>query len=186
MSGATVFTVGHGARPLEELLEVLREADVRVLVDVRRFPGSRRHPHFAREALERSLPEAGVAYEWRGDVFGGRRRALPKEQSRHPIWRVDAFRAYAEHMDTPPFREALSTLEERATAGERLAVMCSETLWWRCHRRLIADALVAHGHEVVHLLTPGKRQVHALHGEAHVDDEGRPVYDGAQGTLPGV
>lgn len=186
MSEATLFTVGHGARPLEELLETLGEADVRVLVDVRRFPGSRRHPHFAREALERSLPRAGIAYEWQGDILGGRRKALPLERSRHPAWRVDAFRAYAEHMDTPPFRAALERLEERARAGERLAVMCSETLWWRCHRRLIADALVAQGFEVIHLLTPGKRQEHELHGEAHVDEQGRPVYDGGQRSLPGV
>lgn len=186
MSGATVFTVGHGARPLEELIETLREADVQVLVDVRRFPGSRRHPHFARDALRETLPAAGVEYEWRGDVFGGRRRALPKERSRHPAWRVEAFRAYAEHMDTPEFQSALAELEERADAGERVAVMCAETLWWRCHRRLIADALVVHGYDVVHLMAPGKQQQHKLHEDAHADEVGRPVYDGGQTSLPGL
>lgn len=180
----TVFTVGHGARPLDELIATLKGADARVLIDVRRFPGSRRHPQFARDSLERALPAAGIAYEWRGEVFGGRRRPSAKERSRHPAWRVDAFRAYAEHMDTPELRQALKDLEERVRAGERVAVMCSETLWWRCHRRLLGDALLVHGFEVLHLLGPSKSQLHKLHEDARVED-GWPVYDGGQPSLPG-
>lgn len=184
MTEGTVFTVGHGTRPLEELVSTLREADVQRLVDVRRFPGSRRHPWFSRASLEEALPNGGIAYAWRGDTLGGRRRAAPKSASRHPAWRVDAFRAYAEHMDTEEFQRALADLEGSARRGARLAVLCSETLWWRCHRRLIADALVLHGFDVVHLLGPGKRQPHKLHDDVRRDDEGRPVYDGGQSPLP--
>ena len=172
-----VFTVGHGARPLEELVETLRSAGVTRLVDVRRYPGSRRHPQFGRAALESSLPAAGVNYVWRGDVLGGRRASPPGHRSRHPAWRVDAFRAYADYMDTPAFRAALSALEDEARRGPPTAVMCAETLWWRCHRRLIADALTVDGFEVVHLLGPGKSQPHRLHPALRVDEQHRPVYD---------
>lgn len=151
-----LLTVGHGARTAEQLAAVLVDGGVALLVDVRRFPGSRRHPHFGREALARSLP---VAYEWWGEELGGRRP--PAAESRHPEWRNDAFRAYADWMDTPVFQEALDRLLARA--GEAAtAVMCSETLWWRCHRRLIAEAACARGVEVVHLLDVGQSQPHPL------------------------
>lgn len=171
---ATLFTVGHGTRSTDDLLALLREADVRLLIDVRRHPGSRRHPHLARAALERDLPAAGVDYAWRGDVLGGR-RAAPGRPTRHPGWRVASFRHYADWMDGPEFRAAFERLEADA-ATTPLAVMCAETLWWRCHRRLIADALVARGHRVVHLLGPGKAQEHRLTPAARVE-RGRPVYD---------
>jgi uncharacterized protein (DUF488 family) len=171
----TVFTVGHGTRSVEELAAILRAAGVGRLVDVRRFPGSRRHPHLAREALVASLPPLGIEYAWRGDVLGGRRRAIAA--SRHPAWRVEAFRAYADYMDTPAFRAALGELEADAQRSPPMAVMCAETLWWRCHRRLIADALTVDGHEVIHLLSEKARAPHELSKHLRVDDEGRPVYD---------
>lgn len=154
VSGMPLFTVGHGNRTTDELVAVLADGGVARLVDVRRFPGSRRHPHLARGRLVEDLP---LAYEWWGEALGGRRK--PVAETRHPEWRNDAFRAYADWMDTPVFLEALDRLLETATATPT-AVMCSETLWWRCHRRLIADAALARGVEVVHLLAVGKSQPH--------------------------
>lgn len=170
---STVFTIGHGSRSIEELVAVLKDADVEVLVDVRRFPGSRRHPQFGRDALERTMPEAGISYEWKGDAFGGRRKPLP--DSPNVAWRVDAFRAYADHMASDEFQEALHELEQCADAT-RQAVMCAETVWWRCHRRLIADALVADGFEVVHLGL-GRDAKHELNEAARRTDDGVLVYD---------
>lgn len=169
----TLYTVGHGTRTIEELGEVLKEADVEMLIDVRRYPGSRRHPHFAREALEESVPGGGILYEWRGQALGGRREARP--DSPNVAWRVAAFRGYADHLGTETFRAALGELEERA-ATCRQAVMCAETLWWRCHRRLIADSLVADGYEVIHLGI-GRAQRHNLHEAARRTEEGVLVYD---------
>lgn len=179
--GGTVYTVGHGTRSLEELAEVLKAAQVQVLVDVRRFPGSRRHPHFARDRMEASLPEMGLAYEWLGQELGGRRK--PAQDSPNTAWRNDAFRGYADHMHSEEFRSALRALEERATVTSQ-AVMCAETLWWRCHRRLIADALVADALKVVHLGL-GRDAPHQLHPAARMEN-GRIIYDvGATPPLPG-
>jgi len=172
-----VFTLGHGTRSFEELIELLGEAHVGLVADVRRFPASRRHPHFTREALELSLPEAGLAYRWYGEGLGGRRKRRKGEPSRHPVWRNDVFQAYADYMDTPDFRRELSELENAARRGPAFAIMCAETLWWRCHRRLIADALTIDGFEVVHLIAPGARQEHKLHEGLRLDTNGHPVYD---------
>ena len=173
----TIHTIGHGTRSTAELVEVLHEAGVELLVDVRRYPGSRRSPHLAREALERDLPERGVAYEWWGEELGGRRSPVRGRRTRHPAWRNEAFQGYADYMDTAEFTSALERLLEHATGGVPLAVMCAETLWWRCHRRLIADALVLRGIEVVHLLGPGRSEPHLPHPGLRQDDQGRPVYD---------
>lgn len=180
-----VFTVGHGTRTTEELAAILHGADATRLVDVRRFPGSRRHPHFAREALEESLPALGIEYDWRGEELGGRRSRKLDGASRHPAWRNDAFGAYADYMDTDEFRSALERLEEEVRAGTRLAVMCAETVWWRCHRRLIADALLMHGFDVVHLVGPDGASPHPPNEWARRGDDGYPIYDvGVTGELP--
>jgi len=171
----TLYTVGHGTRPIDELVEVLRAAGVTRVVDVRRFPGSRRNPQFSRESLDRSLPEAGIAYEWDGDTLGGRRHGAA--HTRHPALHNAGFRAYADHMDTDEFRDALDVLLE-AAARERTAVMCAETLWWRCHRRLIADAAVLRDADVCHL-GAGEPQPHVRTQGMRADESGRPVYDGA-------
>ncbi len=176
----TIFTVGHGARSLQEFLAVLSEAGVDLLVDVRRYPGSRRHPHFAREALARSLPQQGIAYEWWGDAMGGRRKAEEGSLERHGAWENEAFRAYASHMDGEEFQKALQRLIE-ASSRRHLAVMCAEALWWRCHRRLIADALVARGRQVLHLGL-GEPQLHALTKIGRVDENGLLAYDGKGGA----
>lgn len=169
----TLYTVGHGTRSTDELIGILRDAGVEFLVDVRRYPGSRRHPHFAREALEQSLPAAGIAYEWRGRALGGRRDPAP--DSPNVAWRVAAFRGYADHLAAQEFRAAQGELEERAARSSQ-AVMCAETLWWRCHRRLIADALVADGYDVIHLGL-GRDEQHKLHEAARQTERGVLVYD---------
>ena len=183
MAAATsvVLTVGHGARSIEELTAVLRDAGVRVLIDIRRFPGSRRHPQFARESLAVTLPVAGIQYEWQGEELGGRRSG--HAPTRHTALRNAAFGGYADHMDTPSFRRALDTLVARAHAGERLAVVCAETLWWRCHRSLVADALACRGVEVVHLLGVGRREPHRRRPTMRCGEDGWPVYD-VPDTLP--
>ena len=171
-----LYTVGHGRRSTEDLAAVLADAGVSRLVDVRRFPGSRRNPHLSRDHLEADLPARGIAYEW-VEALGGRRSRVTA--SRHPAWRNDAFAGYADHMDSPEFRAALDDLLTRLP----LAVMCAETLWWRCHRRLVADAATLAGVEVVHLLDVGRSEPHRLHPAVRPDEEGRPVYDGGQATL---
>lgn len=170
---AALGTIGHGTRSLEEFLQTLGGAGIRRVIDVRRFPGSRRHPHFSRTALERSLHEAGLAYEWSGEELGGRRH--PVENSRHRAWRNASFRAYADHMDTPQFRAAMDKLLAEATTV-KISVMCAETLWWRCHRRLIADAAVLRGTQVIHLLSPTSSQEHVVTPQARVSEDGWPVY----------
>lgn len=177
-----VWTVGHGTRPLEELVGLLRWAGIRRLWDVRTAPGSRRHPWFAREPLAAALERAGISYAWRGEELGGFRR--PRPGSRHLALEHRAFQGYADHMDTPAFRRALAELIEEARA-EPTAVMCAETLWWRCHRRMISDALTAAGCEVRHLVRVGEVERHRMHPAARLDEDGRLVYDaGAQPALP--
>lgn len=149
-----VWTVGHGARPIEELLDVLAGAGVRTLVDVRRFPGSRRHPWFGREALAASVREAGISYRHAPDL-GGRRAGVPGEE-RFECLRVAAFRSYAAWMGTEEWGRAL----DEVLGAPAPCLLCSETLWWRCHRRLIAEALHARGHEVLHLMRPGEARPH--------------------------
>jgi uncharacterized protein (DUF488 family) len=157
-----VHTIGHGTRPLEELVETLGRAAVETLVDVRRFPGSRRNPQFNQGPLAQALEEAGIAY--RHEVaLGGRLRGEPGEE-RFPCLRVPAFRSYAARMGTPEWQQALAG----ALALPRPCFMCAETAWWRCHRRLIAELLVARGHEVVHLMGPHELQPHRLADESDV------------------
>jgi uncharacterized protein (DUF488 family) len=161
---------------------VLRHASVTAIVDIRRFPGSRRHPQFGREALASALGEAGIGYEWQGEPLGGRRSR--RSGSRHTALHAAAFQGYADHMDTAQFRSAIDELVTRA-ARERLAVMCAETLWWHCHRMLVADALTLRGCEVVHLIGAGERQPHRLHATLRRGEDGWPVYD-VPDTLPGL
>jgi uncharacterized protein (DUF488 family) len=149
-----VFTVGHGTRPIEELLELLGEAAVWTLVDVRRFPRSRRHPQFDQSALAAAVESAGIAYRHAVEL-GGRRSGETGEE-RFGCIRVAAFRSYAARMGTPEWQGALAA----ALAEPEPCFLCAETLWWRCHRRLIAELLDARGHEVVHLLRPGRSERH--------------------------
>ena len=131
---------------------------------MRRFPGSRRHPHFAREQLDPYLRARGIAYHWMPDL-GGRRR--PRKDSRNTGWRVDAFRGYADYMGTTEFRQAFRALLSLARS-RRTAIMCAEALWWQCHRRLLSDALLALGVAVLHIQTAEKAPPHALVPPAHL------------------
>jgi uncharacterized protein (DUF488 family) len=159
-----VFTIGHGTRPAEELVECLRAANVATLVDVRRFPSSRRNPQFHRDALGARLAESGIEYR-HAEELGGRRTGEPGEE-RFRCIEKPAFRSYAARMGTEAWQEALAA----ALAEPRPCFMCAETLWWRCHRRLVAELLVARGHEVVHLIRPHEAQPHRLMEDAEVRD----------------
>jgi len=163
-----VFTVGHGARTIEELLECLVGAGVRTLVDVRRFPGSRRHPQFGQAPLAEAVEAQGIAYRHAVEL-GGRRSGEPGEE-RFSCIRVAAFRSYAARMRQTEWQEALAG----ALDAPAPSFLCAETLWWRCHRRLIAELLHSRGHEVVHLLRPG-------HAEPHRPWE--PVAESRDGVL---
>jgi uncharacterized protein (DUF488 family) len=150
---ARLLTVGHGTLGSVAFATLLLEADVSTVVDVRRHPGSRRNPHFRRAELEQWLPDHGIAYRWE-ERLGGRRRVTP--ETPHRGLRDASFRAYADHLETEAFRTAID--EVLATIdGHQTAVMCSEAVWWRCHRRLIADhvALLT-GTEVGHLMHDGR------------------------------
>jgi uncharacterized protein (DUF488 family) len=155
-----VFTIGHGVRPQEELVETLREAGVETLVDVRRFPGSRRNPQFNQGALRGALDETGIGYRHAVEL-GGRRSGEPGEDEFACI-RIAAFRSYATRMGTSEWQDALAA----EMAEPSPCFMCAETAWQRCHRRLIAELLVARGEDVVHLLGPGRREPHRLYDES--------------------
>jgi uncharacterized protein (DUF488 family) len=174
MTSRHLLTVGHGTAGRPELAELLQGVDLSRLVDVRRFPGSRAHPHVAAVALAEWLPASGIAY--RGEQrLGGRRDSPP--DSPDTWWQVTAFRGYAAHMRTPEFRDAIDDLLADADAG-RTAVMCSESLWWRCHRRLIADFLtVARGVTVHHLDHRGKLTEHRVAEGARLQSPDALVYD---------
>jgi uncharacterized protein (DUF488 family) len=176
-----LFTVGHSTHLAERFLGLLRRHGIEVLADVRRFPVSRRHPQFGAAALEASLRAAGVAYVTLGEELGGRRRPVPG--SPNDGWRVAGFRAYADHMTSLQFREGVARLE--ALAGERAtAVMCAEGDWRRCHRRLLADALLARGWEVLHVLRDAGLERHRL-TEFALLDGGGVTYPAPQQELGG-
>jgi uncharacterized protein (DUF488 family) len=155
---STVWTIGHSTRPIEEFLAVLDAYDIELVADVRRFPGSRRLPQYAAPALEAALATRGIAYHW-FPALGGRRR--PDPASPNVAWRHPAFRAYADHVATEEFAEGIFDLLLVAR-GLRTVVMCAEVLWWRCHRRLIADVLTSLGIRVVHVRDERTTEVHRL------------------------
>jgi uncharacterized protein (DUF488 family) len=174
----TVRTFGHGTASQEEITGLLRGAGVELVVDVRTAPGSRRNPHVARASLESWLPESGIGYRWDKRLGGFRR---PPPDSPDVFWREEMFRGYAAHMRTPEFTTAIDAL--LAFAGEQ-TVMCSESVWWRCHRRMIADFLVlTRGVRVEHLMHDGRLTHHEPPPGARLRDDGLIVYDGGQETL---
>jgi len=170
-----LLTVGHGRLDEAALGSLLRTASVELLVDVRRFPGSRANPAVGRDALAHWLPEAGVDYRWE-ERLGGR-RSRPRDDDEDPWWQVEAFRAYAAHTRTDDFGKAMGRLLEEVS-GRRVAVMCSESVWWRCHRRIIADvAVVGHGLEVRHLMHDGRLTEHRPAEGARLRSDGLVVWD---------
>ena len=160
----TVWTIGHSTRTLDDFVAVLAAYDIELVADVRRFPGSRRLPQFAAPALEESLAAHGIAYHW-FPALGGRRRPAP--DSPNVAWRHPAFRAYADHVATEEFAEGLFELLMLAH-GLRTVVMCAEVLWWRCHRRLIADVLTSLDVPVVHIRDASHAEPHRLTAPARL------------------
>lgn len=156
--------MGHSNRPLEAFLALLEENRIESLCDVRRFPGSRRYPHFSREALAASLAKEKIGYLHLPNL-GGRRPADPN--SPNTAWRHKAFRGYADYMATPAFAEGIAALTGEA-ARKRTVILCAEALWWQCHRALIADFLKTAGWEVIHILGPGKTQIHPFTSAARM------------------
>ncbi len=176
---ATLLTVGHGTLAQQGLLSLLQRAGVRRVVDVRTAPGSRRHPHVNRARLSDWLPAAGITYRWERDLGGWRR---PRPDSPNLALHNSGFRGYADHMASAAFWAALDRLLQEATAAST-ATMCSESLWWRCHRRLLADAAVlARSVTVVHLGHDGRLSPHAVTEGARLSPDGLVVYDGLFGT----
>jgi uncharacterized protein (DUF488 family) len=177
-----VFTVGHSTHSFDGLVALLARHGVKRLVDVRRWPRSRRHPQFNHESLAAALPERGIDYR-HVRALGGRRR--PQVDSPNGGWELEAFRGYADYALTGEFAAGLAEL--CALAAERpTAVMCAEALWWRCHRRLVADRLTALGWSVCHIAADGGVAEHELPTFAVVDADGSVHYPPAQGALPGI
>ena len=164
-----VWTIGHSTHTLAEFLDLLHAYGIETVADVRRFPGSRRQPQFGGQALGESLEADGMAYHWFPGL-GGRRRVdlIDPEGS---AWRHVSFRAYAQHVRSEEFAEGLASLMHVAKAT-RTAIMCSELLWWRCHRRLIADVMVLCGWEATHILSRKESSTHQLALPAHVSARG--------------
>jgi len=174
-----LITFGHGTASEERILELLGGAGVRSLVDIRTAPGSRRNPHVARRELERWLPGHGIRYRWDKRLGGFRR---PPPDSPDVAWRERMFRGYAAHMRTEEFSDGIDDLLAEGDGG--VAVMCSESVWWRCHRRLVADFLVlVRDVPVAHLMHDGRLTEHEPFAAARVRDDGLLVYDGGQSTL---
>jgi uncharacterized protein (DUF488 family) len=171
---ATLYTIGHSTRTLDELIAALRSHQIQTLVDIRAFPMSRRLPQFNREALEKTLPAAGIDYVWMKALGGYRKKAL--EESPNIALRNDSFRNYADYMLSPEFEKAAAELVGLAE-NSRTAYMCAERMYFQCHRMLVSDWLVAHGHEVLHINGPEPVKRHELMAEARLLD-GKLIYRG--------
>jgi uncharacterized protein (DUF488 family) len=163
-----IWTIGHSTRTIEEFLALLAEQRIEAVADVRRFPGSRRMPWFNSDAFANELKRHGIGYHHLVGL-GGRRKPAP--DSKNTVWRVDAFRAYADFLETPEFEAELGALLGIA-AEHRTAIMCAEAVWWRCHRSILSDALKARGHTVLHILSPGKTEEHPYTPPARIVDGG--------------
>jgi uncharacterized protein (DUF488 family) len=175
-----LLTYGHGVDSAERTAAILDGAGVASLVDIRTAPGSRRNPQFARAAMEQWLPEAGIAYRWEKRLGGFRK---PSADNPDVAWREDMFRGYAEYMRTLDFLDAIDAVLAEAESGQ-VIVMCSESLWWRCHRRLLADFVaVARGTEVRHLMHDGRIEAHRPSPGLRLREDGLLVYDGSQSAL---
>ena len=171
---ATLYTIGHSTRTFDELVSALKAHGIETLVDIRAFPMSRRLPHFNRESIERSLPEQGIRYVWM-KALGGYRKATRKD-SPHTALRNASFRNYADYTLTPEFEHAMAELLQIAKIL-RTAYMCAERVYFRCHRMIVSDWLVAHGHEVLHIDAEGPTRPHKLFAEARLID-GQVIYRG--------
>ena len=172
------FTIGHSDRRLDEFLGLLREARVELVADVRKIPRSRANPQFNVDALPDALVACDIRYEHMAALGGlrGRSKAVPPDTN--AFWTNESFHAYADYALTPPFRAGLARLRD-AGHGRRCAIMCAEAVWWRCHRRIVADYLLAAGETVFHILRPGDPEPARLTPEAVVRSDGTIVYPAA-------
>jgi uncharacterized protein (DUF488 family) len=171
---ATLYTIGHSTRSIDDLIAALHAHQIETLVDIRAFPMSLRLPQFNRDSLEHSLPATGIRYVWMKSLGGYRKKIL--DDSRHIALRNDSFRNYADYMLTPEFERARAELIALAEA-DRTVYMCAERVYFHCHRMLVSDSLVAHGHEVLHIDGTGPVKTHHLTTEARIID-GQLIYRG--------
>ena len=168
-----IWTIGHSTREIGVFVSLLEENGIKLLIDVRSFPGSKRYPQFNKEALAESLRTAGIGYEHFPEL-GGKRK--PKPESRNTAWRNASFRGYADHMETEQFHKGIERLLALAVEAGPTAIVCAEAVWWRCHRSLISDYLKSRGIEVMHILDANKTQPHPYTSAAHIVD-GELSYD---------
>jgi uncharacterized protein (DUF488 family) len=162
-----IWTIGHSTREIEEFIAALEAHGIKLLVDVRSLPGSKRYPQFNKDALAQSLAERGIRYEHFPEL-GGRRK--PKKDSRNTAWRNASFRGYADYMETEEFQKGIERLIDLASEVGPAAIMCAEAVWWRCHRALISDYLKVRGIEVVHIVDANKIEPHPYTSAAHLID----------------
>lgn len=162
----TIYTIGHSTHSLAEFLEMLHSFNIKILVDIRSLPGSRKFPQFNKEELEISMKEAGIQYIHQSDL-GGRRKV--KKDSKNTRWHNDSFKAYADYMETEAFEKGILKLEQTALE-KTTAYMCSEAVWWRCHRSMVSDYLKAKGWLVLHIMAIGKAQEHRYTAPARIID----------------
>jgi uncharacterized protein (DUF488 family) len=170
-----IYTIGHSTHPIADFIAMLRSFDIQVLADIRSMPGSNKYPQFNQDQLALSLKQAGIKYIHMPGL-GGRRK--PRPDSVNTAWRSKAFMGYADYMETPEFQSAIQTLEQIAVS-ERTAYMCSEAVWWRCHRSLVSDYLKIHGWEVLHIMGIGKSTVHPYTSAAR-PEQGNLFYSDPQ------
>lgn len=162
----TIWTIGHSTRTFDEFLELLNSFNIKMLVDVRHYPRSRKFPQYNKDILEISLPENGIEYKHLVNL-GGRRK--PEPNSKNDAWRLDSFKGYADYMETAQFQQSLKMLKEIANE-KRTAIMCAEAVWWSCHRSLISDILKVDGWKVLHIMAEGKTPEHPYTAPANVID----------------
>ncbi len=163
-----IWTIGHSTRPIDDFIAALRANEIKLVADVRLLPGSKRYPQFNKAALNDSLGKAGIRYE-HFPKLGGRRK--PKPDSRNRAWRNEAFRGYADHMETSEFQNGIERLLSLAGEDCRVALMCAEAVWWHCHRALVSDYLKARGVNVIHIVDGKKTQTHPFTSAARIVNE---------------
>ncbi len=178
----TIYTIGHSNRPLEDFIELLTENSIERLVDVRSIPMSRANPQFNKSALTKSLEDSGIEYLHMPELGGRRGKQKNSRLAVNSAWEHSAFRNYADYALTGEFREGLEQLIKLARE-KRTAYMCSEAVWWRCHRRIITDYLLARGWHVKHIMAPGKTTDAEMNEMAVVKDDGSIIYPGEQTEL---
>jgi uncharacterized protein (DUF488 family) len=165
-SAIAIYTIGHSTREIDEFIGLLETNEIAVLIDVRKLPGSKKYPHFNQGELYRSLGAAGILYVHLKEL-GGRRK--PNKDSANILWKNKSFQAYADYMETAEFLKGIDVVQDYANK-QRVAIMCSEAVWWRCHRALIADYLKSTGRDVYHIMSATSNQLHPFTSAARIRD----------------